>query len=167
MSHGDPSHNRPTAIPWPPLVTAAAIAAAFVLQSAYPLPWPGGALQVALIVPGVCLMCLAIAIDAVVFFRFRRAATTILPHRGTTALVTDGPFEKSRNPIYVGYVALTLGVGLAFGNPWALLMAAIVGVGLQKLAIEPEERHLAARFGAEYAAYRARVPRWLFGIGRG
>jgi len=46
-------------------------------------------------------------------------------------------------------------------------LAALVGVGLQKLAIEPEERHLAARFGADYAAYRARVPRWIFGIGRG
>jgi protein-S-isoprenylcysteine O-methyltransferase Ste14 len=149
------------------LVTGAVIALAVVLQSAVPLPWPNGALRVALVVPGVCLICLAIAIDAVVFFRFRRAATTILPHRGSTALVTDGPFEKSRNPIYVGYVALTLGVGLAFGNPWAIGLAAVVGVGLQKLAIEPEERHLAARFGADYAAYRARVPRWLLGIGRG
>ena len=161
------SHNRPTAIPWPPLVTAAAIAAAFALQSALPLPWLDGAGRVALMVPGVCLICLAIAIDAVVFLRFRRAATTILPNRGSTALVTDGPFEKSRNPIYVGYVALTLGVGLAFGNAWAVILAGLVGVGLQKLAIEPEERHLAARFGAEYADYRARVPRWVFGIGRG
>lgn len=161
------SAHRPTAVPWPPILTAAIIALAFGLHAWLPLPWPGGTVQVVLAVPGVCLICLAIAIDAVVFFRFRRASTTILPNRGSTALVTDGPFEKSRNPIYVGYVALAIGVGLTFGNAWAIILAAALAIGLQKLAIEPEERHLAARFGADYAAYRSRVPRWIFGIGRG
>ena len=41
-----------------------------------------------------------------------RHRTTILPHRGSAHLVTDGPFSFTRNPIYLGNTMLTLGIGL-------------------------------------------------------
>jgi protein-S-isoprenylcysteine O-methyltransferase Ste14 len=44
-----------------------------------------------------------------------------------------------------------------------LVIAALVGAVLtRKLAIEREERHLAARFGEAWAEYAARTPRWLW-----
>ena len=93
---------------------------------------------------------------------FRRHHTTVLPHRGATRLITDGPFRFSRNPIYVGNTLLVAGAGLVFGVAW-LIPAALAGaLATQKLAIEREEEHLARRFGADWAGYAARTPRWLF-----
>ena len=111
---------------------------------------------------GLCLACAAIALDVTAALAFRRHRTTILPHRGATALITDGPFGWSRNPIYVANTLLVAGAGLFFGMLWLVIAAFVAAVLTQKLAIEREERHLAARFGQAWAEYAARTPRWLF-----
>jgi protein-S-isoprenylcysteine O-methyltransferase Ste14 len=67
----------------------------------------------------------------------------------------------SRNPLYVGLIALDAGVALWLASFWSL---AFVPVGVAALAwgaIRPEERYLSVKFGPEYDAYRARVRRWL------
>ena len=104
----------------------------------------------------------AIALDVTAALAFRRHRTTILPHRGATALVTDGPFAKSRNPIYVANTLLVSGAGLLFGVGWLVLAGLAGAVLTQKLAIEREERHLAARFGGPGRTMRRGRPRWLF-----
>ncbi len=83
------------------------------------------------------------------------------PDRAVSSLVTNGPFRFSRNPIYVGNVALVAGLGLVLAAPAILLLAPVMAVALKRLAIEPEERHLARRFGRDYEAYVARTRRWL------
>ncbi len=72
------------------------------------------------------------------------------------------PFSKSRNPIYVANTLLVLGAGLLFGILWLVIAALLAAFATQKLAIEREERHLAARFGPDWRAYAAQTPRWLF-----
>ena len=110
---------------------------------------------------GVFLMAAGIALDLATMLAFRRHQTTVLPHRGATRLITDGPFRFSRNPIYVGNTLLVAGAGLAFGVAW-LIPAALAGaVATGRLAIAREEQHLALRFGAAWSAYAARTPRWL------
>ena len=154
--------DRPNRIPWPPRFYGGLALAARGLHWAAPLPWPGGALRVGLAAAGLCLACAALALDGTAALAFRRRRTTILPHRGASALVTDGPFAKSRNPIYLANTLLVSGLGLLFGIAW-LMLAGLAGAGLtQKLAIEREERHLRARFGRDWEDYAARTPRWLF-----
>ena len=154
-----PAPNR---IPWPPLVYLAAAVAGVLLQRALPLPWPGdGPLRFGLAAIGACLACAGLAIDLQAMRRFRHHRTTILPHRGASALITDGPFAWSRNPIYLGNTLVVFGAGLALGLPWLLTAAPLAAVLVQKLAIEREERHLAARFGKDWRDYAARTPRWL------
>ena len=68
----------------------------------------------------------------------------------------------SRNPIYVANTLLVAGAGLLFGMVWLVIAALAAAVLTQKLAIEREERHLAARFGQAGTDYAARTPRWLF-----
>jgi len=103
-----------------------------------------------------------IALDLAAMLAFRRHRTTVLPNRGATRLITDGPFRLSRNPIYVGNTLLVAGLGLVFGIAW-LIPAAFVGAyATGRLAIAREERHLALRFGRDWEAYAARTPRWLF-----
>jgi protein-S-isoprenylcysteine O-methyltransferase Ste14 len=51
--------------------------------------------------------------------------------------------------------------GLLIGSPFTVLLAAPLVFLLQKLSIEPEERHLLGKFGDDYRAYMARTRRWL------
>jgi protein-S-isoprenylcysteine O-methyltransferase Ste14 len=83
------------------------------------------------------------------------------------ALVEGGPFGWSRNPLYVGNLALWAGVGLLAGRAW--LAALVVGaLALHyRFVIGWEETNLRARLGAPYDAYTARVPRWFGGPGGG
>jgi protein-S-isoprenylcysteine O-methyltransferase Ste14 len=156
------SQDRPNRIPWPPLIYGGLALSAVALHWIVPLPWPGGVFMIVLAAAGLCLACAAIALDVTAALAFRRHRTTILPHRGASSLVTDGPFAKSRNPIYLANTMLVSGAGLLFGMGW-LVLAGLAGAFLtQKLAIEREERHLAARFGQAWEDYRARTPRWLF-----
>lgn len=132
-----------------------------LLARAAPLPWPAEPLGERLGWAGVALLVAGLLIELSVVMAFRRAATTVMPHRGASALVTSGPFARSRNPIYVAHVALVLGLGLVVGNAWWVALAPAFAVALDRLAIAREERHLTARFGAEYERYRAAVRRWI------
>jgi protein-S-isoprenylcysteine O-methyltransferase Ste14 len=85
----------------------------------------------------------------------------VAPHRSASHLVTAGAFALSRNPIYLADTLVMIGIGLISGIAWFLLLAPLAGFLTQKLAIEPEERHLEARFGKKYRDYRKRVRRWI------
>jgi protein-S-isoprenylcysteine O-methyltransferase Ste14 len=90
-----------------------------------------------------------------------RARTGILPFKPTRALITDGPFRYSRNPIYLGLLIAYLGVTAWTGVLWPLATLPFGLWFLWRTAIQPEETYLAARFGEEYAAYCRRVRRWI------
>jgi protein-S-isoprenylcysteine O-methyltransferase Ste14 len=92
---------------------------------------------------------------------FRRAGTPFLPYRETLAIVTDGPFRFTRNPLYFSAILALAGVALWWDSLWLLALLPLVAVALQRLVIGPEERYLEARFGARYRDYRARVRRWF------
>lgn len=88
--------------------------------------------------------------------------------RGTPApidapkrLVVRGLYRYGRNPMYVGVLTVILGQALLFGAPRLAVYAAVVGGCFHLVVVLYEEPHLARVFGADYAAYRARVPRWL------
>ncbi|MFG1691430.1 methyltransferase family protein [Gemmatimonadota bacterium] len=77
------------------------------------------------------------------------------------ALVTDGVFRFSRNPLYLGGVTVLGGIALFLGTlvtfvfPFALLLI------LDRFHIPFEERILEAEFGEEFREYRRRVRRWI------
>jgi protein-S-isoprenylcysteine O-methyltransferase Ste14 len=155
------AEDRPNRIPWPPLIYLAAALIAYVLHRLVPLPWVPGVLQAVLYWTGLLLLGAAIATEMWTALVFRKHRTTILPHRAASHLITTGPFVWSRNPIYVGNTTLLVGAGLVFGMAWFCIMALAAAFTTQKLAIEREEKHLAAKFGSAWQTYAARVPRWL------
>ena len=87
--------------------------------------------------------------------------TAVLPGGATTLILQSGPFRLSRNPLYVGLIALDVGWALLAQSFWALVFVPIGVAALTWGAIRPEERYLSGKFGAEYEAYRTRVRRWL------
>ncbi len=156
-----PSEDRPARAPWPPILIVATLLCGGALDR-----MSGGAFSDLVTFPGATalgglLVALALANDLWCAAVFARLGTTILPHRAASRLATDGPFRFSRNPIYVSHVAVVMGLGLLLGSPFTVLLTPALAFGLQKLAVEPEERHLLGKFGDGYRAYMARTRRWL------
>ena len=91
----------------------------------------------------------------------RGRRTAVDPFGTTTALVTEGPFARSRNPIHVAMTAAYAG-GCALVNGLApLLLLPVALLLVRRGVIVREERYLAARFGPAYRDYARRVRRWL------
>ncbi len=90
-----------------------------------------------------------------------RLGTPPNPRRPTTALITSGPFRFTRNPIYVGLIAVSAGIALTANALFLLLSIPFMVLGIYRGAIVHEERYLEARFGADYRAFKTRVRRWI------
>jgi protein-S-isoprenylcysteine O-methyltransferase Ste14 len=84
------------------------------------------------------------------------------PERGPRpALVIAGPYRRLRNPLAAGLVLAVVGFGWATGSERLLVAGAAVAAAAHLWIVRVEEPRLRARFGAAYAAYLLRVPRWL------
>ncbi len=153
--------TRPSSFPWPPLIYVAAIAIAIELWVLYPLPWIGSPLADILFAIGWLAVAAVVAIDVSAMRTLAKANTTIRPDKASAHLVTTGAFSFTRNPIYLANTLLMLGVALIAGILWFIPLALIAAFLTQKLAIEREEKHLAARFGKKYFDYAKRVRRWI------
>jgi protein-S-isoprenylcysteine O-methyltransferase Ste14 len=92
---------------------------------------------------------------------FLRAGTNVPTRRPATALVINGPYRFSRNPIYTGMIVLLLGIGVMVDSAWILAMAVPLALVLRYGVIAREERYLEAKFGAPYRAFRENVRRWI------
>lgn len=155
-----PAADRPNTVPWPPVIYVGCVVAATALQVAVPLNTPPILTPVAALL-GLALLVAGVLLDVAAIRTLLQARTTVAPHRASTALVTTGPYAVSRNPIYVGNTLALCGLALVFDMPWFLLAAPVGALLVQELAVKREERHLAARFGAEWEQYAARVRRWF------
>jgi protein-S-isoprenylcysteine O-methyltransferase Ste14 len=110
---------------------------------------------------GTALIAGGALVGSAGFLAMHRAGTSVDPYRPSTAIVTDGPYRFTRNPLYVGMTLIYAGVA-AFANalPAVLLLPAALFV-MQRGVIEREERYLERKFGDEYLRYKARVRRWV------
>lgn len=109
------------------------------------------------------LVAVGVAFDLLGLLAFRRSNTTINPRRPERAstLVTGGIYRVTRNPMYVGLLCLLLAWAIYQSGLWAFVGPAAFVAYVSYFQIAPEERVLRELFGEEYAAYSARVRRWL------
>jgi len=93
--------------------------------------------------------------------RFVAAGTNIPPDLPTTALVVDGIYGRTRNPLYLGATLVYVGLSVAAGSLWSIVLVVpflwVINVGV----IAREERYLERKFGDVYRAYKRRVRRWV------
>jgi protein-S-isoprenylcysteine O-methyltransferase Ste14 len=93
--------------------------------------------------------------------KFRDAGTPVPGNRPTSAIVRTGPYRFSRNPIYVAFSLLQLGIAAWINSLW-LIATLVVAIALMTTIVIPrEEWYLERKFGAEYLDYKARVRRWI------
>ncbi|MEM9359190.1 MAG: isoprenylcysteine carboxylmethyltransferase family protein [Pseudomonadota bacterium] len=152
--------DRPSIIPWPPILLASTVAAAMVVPRFVPLAWPGVD-DIAARIVGLSIGAGGVILMTWAVWTLRQCKTTVMPNQAAQALVTSGPYWRFRNPIYIADVMLLLGLAELTKNIWFVIGAAIFAVLVTWLAILPEERHLEARFGDDYREYKQRSRRWL------
>lgn len=132
------------------------VLAGLVMGRIAPFPLPH-AVQIAGLVltgVGIALMIWAAAVMA-------RARTTVLPGQVPAQLVTHGPFRLSRNPIYLGDVAVLGGFLLAMDAPAGLTLVPFFIWLLHDRFIRQEEAIIAAQFGPAFDDWQRRVRRWI------
>jgi protein-S-isoprenylcysteine O-methyltransferase Ste14 len=76
-------------------------------------------------------------------------------------LVSDGPFARVRNPLYLGNIALWVGFALSARLAWLAPLVAVLLFVEYHAIVRWEEQLLASRLGERYRIYAARVPRWI------
>jgi protein-S-isoprenylcysteine O-methyltransferase Ste14 len=93
--------------------------------------------------------------------RFRAAGTPVPGNKPTTAIVQSGPYRFSRNPIYLAFSLLHLGIAIWINSLWLIAtLVAALGV-MARVVIPREEQYLERRFGEEYLTYKKSVRRWI------
>jgi protein-S-isoprenylcysteine O-methyltransferase Ste14 len=102
----------------------------------------------------------ALAVWAAVLFR--REGTEINPTSPSNrALVTHGPYQFTRNPMYLSLVILTLGIAIWVGA-WPMFAAPVAVFATANFVHIPfEEAKMRGQFGTAYDDYVARVRRWI------
>jgi putative acetyltransferase len=142
----------------PPFVYLGAIGLGLAIHALWPVPLLPRALATPI---GAALTLTAVALFVTAVRTFRAAGTPVPGNQPTTTVVRTGPYRFSRNPIYLAFSVLQL--GLAFWvNSLAQLLTLVPAVALMSaVVIAREERYLEALFPSEYGSYRASVRRWL------
>jgi protein-S-isoprenylcysteine O-methyltransferase Ste14 len=124
----------------------------FPLARILPTPWN---------VLGTIPLAGGIAINLIADKAFHQAKTTVKPFEESSSLITEGVFRYSRNPMYLGFVMVLIGIALLFGSlsPW--IIVPIFAITIDKVFIQVEERMLEARFREAWLDYKSRVRRWF------
>ena len=124
--------------------------------------WPVAVLPEAVLSPlGWVLIGLGLLVAVAAVRRFKAAGTSFHTHKPATAIISDGPYGVSRNPIYLGLIAIYLGVGVMADAGWVAVLLGPLLLVMHFGVITREERYLERKFGDEYLRYKAAVRRWI------
>ena len=136
------------------LVILVAMPAAHLIVPLAPvleLPWS---------LAGLGLVAAGVALNIIADLLFKGYGC-VSAWRGPDVLVTGGPYVLSRNPMYLGFALILVGVAVLLGSLAPLLLAASFVPSADRLFIRGEEAVLTELYGDEWTAYATRVRRWI------
>ena len=144
----------------PPLVALALVPLMGMLSQLLPRVEAPAPVRIAL---AVGIGCVGLAFSGAGALAFRRARTTVNPLRPerASALVRTGVYRITRNPMYVGMMLGLVSWAVCLASPLSLAGPVAFIAYITRFQIKPEEQALSAKFGTEYAQYKARVRRWI------
>jgi protein-S-isoprenylcysteine O-methyltransferase Ste14 len=142
----------------PPVVALMFIVIAYFLGRFVPLPFSAPAI---LRYIGLAITFAGFLFGIAALIEFRKARTTLDPHGSAKQLVTSGIYRFTRNPIYLGFLLMVIGLPLNSGLYWGIVLAPFYIFMMNRLVIQHEEAYLEKRFGKTYTGYMAGVRRWL------
>ena len=142
----------------PPLIYLIGLVLGYLLGLVYPITLLP---RVSSFLLGVIVLLVGLTVASSAIRTFRRHRTTTLPTRPAAALVQDGPFRFTRNPMYLSLGISYLGLALMMDSLWVLLLIIPVLAAVNFYVIAREEKYLTRKFGDEYRSYVAKVRRWI------
>jgi protein-S-isoprenylcysteine O-methyltransferase Ste14 len=146
----------------PPLLFALPLLTGFIVQHFVPTHLVNGVEPIRIIrLVGVAEIAIALGLFAWAISTFRRLQTPVIPIRPARALAKEGPFKLTRNPMYLGFTVLYLGIALVANAFWPLVFLPEAIALTYLFAIRLEEAYLTREFGDAYREYCSRVRRWL------
>jgi protein-S-isoprenylcysteine O-methyltransferase Ste14 len=89
------------------------------------------------------------------------AGTPANPYKPVSRMITEGPFQYTRNPAYLSMTMIYTGIASLVNSLWAILLLPVALQVIQRGVIEREERYLERKFGEEYLRYKVQVRRWI------
>lgn len=153
-----PPKDRAGVLVLPPLLMLAALLLMFVLRHFWPLAISHRSLVIS---PGVVLCALGVGIGVWGRVALLKAGTTVNPLKPSTAIVSNGAYRFTRNPLYVGMMSVFVGISFLIGTWWGLVvLCPVLGV-MHYGVVLCEERYLERKFGQAYLAYKGSVRRYL------
>ena len=141
-----------------PILAIVHIIMAILLGWMAPLPIPAPAFVRWL---GLGLAALGFVLGVLALIEFRRARTTSDPKKPAQNFVTAGIYRYTRNPIYLGFVLMLIGLPLNMGIYWGLILVWPLITFMNNMVIKHEEAYLEKKFKDQYTEYASRVRRWL------
>ena len=154
----DDPQDIPGVIAPPPLIYAGALAVGLLLQGAFPVKFLP---RVVARVLGATLIGIAGVVVTSAIREMRRADTPVNPTEPTRALVAEGPFSFTRNPLYLSLTLLYAGIASFVNALWAMLLLPVALFVINRGVIDREEQYLERKFGEQYVSYKERVRRWI------
>jgi protein-S-isoprenylcysteine O-methyltransferase Ste14 len=118
--------------------------------------WPS-----ARFIAAACLIIPAMVLIIGALSGFRAARTAARPWEPTTAIVSDGVYRFTRNPMYLAMAMLYASIALAADSVIALIALIPALIVMEIGVIRREERYLESKFGEDYLRYKAAVRRWI------
>jgi len=159
-SDAETSRGNAGVIAPPPLIFLAFLALAAVLEALAPSP-TATLFPHARYVAGAVLFIIGLLIGIAGLRGLSAAATNISTDLPTTALVVDGIYGRSRNPLYLAMTLTYIGLAIAAGSVWAIALLLPLLVLMHVGVVSREEEYLKREFGDMYRQYKSRVRRWL------
>ncbi len=144
----------------PPVVFAGGWVAGWYLDRMLEFEIDGAGASVVQLAIGIAVIAAGLALLVWGFRTLVEARTTVRPDRASTTLVTNGPFRRTRNPIYLGLTVLYVGAAIVTNHAWPIVLLPIVLVVLTTAVVHREEAYLHQTF-PEYEVYARRVRRWM------
>jgi protein-S-isoprenylcysteine O-methyltransferase Ste14 len=110
---------------------------------------------------GVAFIGMGLTIGMSSVYLFRQKETTIKPFEESSYLLTEGLYQYSRNPIYLGMIVTLVGLWLFLGTLSPAIVIPIFARLIQERFIKIEEQMLEEKFGTQYQEFQQKVRRWL------
>lgn len=157
-----PERDNPGLPHLPPTYPVLFLVGAIILDWLFPIAiLPAPALLSLQTVVGAILVVAGLGLDFWAYRVMRAAGTHAEPFKPTTAIVSNGPFSFTRNPMYVGFLLAYTGLALIFALEWGLLGLPLLWLVLDRVVVTREEAYLIGKFGSTYTHYLAHTRRWL------
>ncbi len=110
---------------------------------------------------GILFLAIGCFLNLTADAAFKKRQTTVKPSETSSALVTDGVFRVTRNPMYLGFVLILVGIGLFMGSLTPFAVIPLLGVLMDVMFIRAEERMLEEEFGDRWVRYKDETRRWV------